>query len=79
MSEVRHVDRMLDTVGTYCPVPVIRTARAIAEMRSGEILELIADDRGVLADIPDWCAGHGHAFLGQRTEGTVYHLYLQKS
>ncbi len=71
-------DRVVDAVGLFCPLPVIRTGKAVADMREGEVLELIADDRGVLADIPDWCTGHGHTYLGHRTEARVYHLFLSK-
>ena len=78
MTGDRRPDRIVDAVGLLCPLPVIRTGKAVAEMRVGEVLELIADDRGVLADIPDWCTGHGHSYLGNHTEGRVYHLYLRK-
>jgi len=72
-------DKTLDTLGTYCPIPVLRTARALAAMNQGQILELLADDRGVLADIPDWCLGHGHHFLGYEEEGRHYRLYIRKA
>ncbi len=78
MTGLPQADRVVDAVGLFCPIPVIRTGRAVSEMRAGEVLELIADDRGVLVDIPDWCTGHGHAYLGHRTEARVYHLYLRK-
>lgn len=71
-------DRVLDTLGFYCPIPVIRTGRLMAEMHPGEILELQSDDRGVLVDLPDWCTGHGHEYLGHQTRGRVYHLYVRK-
>ena len=72
-------DAVVDAVGLFCPLPVIRTGEAVTEMRPGEVLELIADDRGVLADIPDWCVGHGHGYLGHRTEGRIYHLFIRKA
>lgn len=72
-------DRILDTLGTYCPIPVLRTARILAEMKSGEILELLSDDRGVLTDIPDWCHGHGHQYLGCREEARAYRLSIRKA
>ncbi len=71
-------DRTLDTLGTYCPIPVLRTARMLAQMNGGQILELLSDDRGVLADIPDWCRGHGHEYLGCREEARLYRLYIRK-
>ena len=71
-------DRRLDTVGFYCPIPVIRTSRTMDEMKPGQILEIVSDDRGSLVDIPDWCASHGHDYLDHRDEGGEYHLYIRK-
>jgi len=70
--------RTLDTLGTYCPIPVLRTARILTGMKGGQILELLSDDRGVLTDIPDWCRGHGHEYLGCREEARHYRLYIRK-
>jgi TusA-related sulfurtransferase len=74
----RNPDRRLDTVGYYCPIPVIRTGRVVDEMKPGETLEIVSDDRGALADIPDWCASRGHDYLGRRDEDGEYHLYIRK-
>ncbi|MFQ5670680.1 MAG: sulfurtransferase TusA family protein [Acidobacteriota bacterium] len=71
-------DRVLDVLGYYCPIPVIRTDRMLKSMPAGQVLELLSDDRGVLADIPDWCAGHQHEYLGHRQEGRRYHLFIRK-
>jgi TusA-related sulfurtransferase len=70
--------QVLDVLGYFCPIPVIRASRAVSRLRVGEVLELISDDRGVLADIPDWCVGHGHTYLGHRVAGRTYHLFIQK-
>ena len=78
VSEHPSPDRVLDTVGFLCPIPVIKTGRALATMKQDEVLELIADDRGVLFDVPDWCVGHGHEYLGHRQDGRVYHLFVRK-
>jgi len=50
----------------------------LGEMSGGQILELLSDDRGVLVDIPDWCRGHGHEYLGCREEARHYRLYIRK-
>ena len=72
------VDRTLDTLGSYCPIPVIRTAREVEGMEAGQILEILSDDRGVLGDIPNWCLAHGHRYLGRIEDARHYRLYLIK-
>jgi TusA-related sulfurtransferase len=57
-------DVVHDVVGTFCPVPVAETSKMIKQMQIGQILELIADDPGVVEDIPAWCKATGQEFLG---------------
>ena len=56
-------DAILDTFGLFCPVPVIKAAKRINAMKVGEILEIWADDAGVMEDFPNWCRSTGHELL----------------
>ena len=71
-------DAVIDTVGLFCPVPIIRTSERIRRMRTGDVLEVLSDDRVILIDMPAWCRSMGHAYLGSRREGTEYHLFVRK-
>ena len=71
-------DGRLDTVGLYCPVPIIKTAARIREMRVGQVLEILSDDRVILLDMPAWCRSWGHEFLGQFEEEGEIHLFVRK-
>lgn len=71
-------DRLLDTLGLFCPVPIVRTAEAIRRMAAGEVLEVLSDDRVILLDMPAWCRSTGHRFLGMRRDGPTLHLFLKK-
>lgn len=42
----------LDALGLKCPMPVLKAKKVISEMKSGDTLELIADDSGAKSDIP---------------------------
>jgi TusA-related sulfurtransferase len=71
-------DRVLDVVGLYCPVPIIRTADEVRRMESGQVLEVVADDPVTLVDLPNWCGGTGHEYLGwTRGEGKELRLFLR--
>jgi len=39
-------DETLDCVGLYCPMPIVKTAKKIKEIKVGDVLEVIADDKG---------------------------------
>ena len=72
-------DEVLDTVGFYCPVPIIKTAAKIRAMRQGQVLEVLSDDRVILVDMPAWCKSCGHDYLGHRVEGGEIHLFVRKA
>jgi len=53
----------LDARRTLCPMPVIKTQNKIAELSSGDILEVCCTDPGALNDIPAWCRINGHRVI----------------
>ena len=71
-------DRSLDTVGLYCPIPIIRTAEAIRGMAGGQVIEVLSDDRVILADMPAWCLSTRNEYLGFREEGGEWRLFVRK-
>jgi len=77
-SRPSRADEVLDTVGLYCPIPIIRTAERMKRLDGGAVLEVISDDRVILIDMPAWCRSTGHSFLGSRQEGDEYRLLVRK-
>jgi len=72
-------DKVVDARGLQCPMPVIKTAQAIAEIQSGQILEVIATDNGALSDIPAWSKDMGHPLKEQFTAEGEHHFLIQKT
>jgi TusA-related sulfurtransferase len=72
-------DATLDAVGLYCPLPIVKTSKAIKEIEVGQILEVIADDEGVKEDMPAWCKTTGHEFLGLEEDDGEIHLYVRRT
>jgi tRNA 2-thiouridine synthesizing protein A len=71
---VTHDDpsEVLDCTGLRCPLPVIRLARAIQSVRSGDVVRLLADDPAALADVPAWCRMRDQELLRvDRVDGGV--------
>ena len=60
MQQTQHT---LDARGLNCPLPILRTRKAITALASGEILEVIATDPGSVKDISSFCAQTGHELL----------------
>lgn len=60
-----------------CPLPVIRTQEAVKKLKTGDILEVVCTDSGVLQDIPTWCRINGHTVLKTFTDDYDYYIVLQ--
>ena len=72
-------DQSLDCVGLYCPMPIIKTAQKIKELKQGEVLEIVADDKGIKKDMPAWCQSTGNECLGIEEKDGEYRVYIRKS
>ena len=71
-------DFSLDARNLLCPQPVMRTSLKIRELAAGQVLQVIATDRGVREDIPAWCKAVGHEFIGFEEEGDEIRAYIRK-
>jgi tRNA 2-thiouridine synthesizing protein A len=71
-------DKTLDCVGLYCPMPIVKTAQRMKELKVGEVLEIIADDKGIKKDIPAWARTTGNEFLGMEESGEEIRMYVRK-
>ena len=71
-------DQTLDCIGLYCPIPIVKTAARIKEMKTGEVLEVVADDKGIKLDMPAWTKSTGHEFLGTEEKGGEIRVYVKK-
>ncbi len=60
-----------------CPLPVIRTQEAVKKLKTGDILEVVCTDSGILQDIPTWCRINGHNVLKTFTDDYDYYIVLQ--
>ncbi len=72
-------NQSLDCVGLYCPMPIVKTAERIKKLKLGEVLEVVANDKGIKLDMPAWCQATGHEFLGMEEEGGEIKVYIKKT
>ena len=67
----------LDARGLMCPMPIVHLAKKVKEMKTGQILELLADDVGAKEDVPAWCSRTGNQLVGTETEGKLLKFYIK--
>ncbi len=72
-------DRTIDTSGQCCPVPMIETNRAVKQMQSGEVLEVICTDIGSKMDLSAWCQRTGNPLIEMHQEGEkIFRFFIRK-
>lgn len=74
-----NIIKTLDAKGLACPMPVVRTKKAMDSINSGEVLEVIVTDKGALSDIPAWAKSGGHTLLEHKAKEDVLYFYIQKA
>lgn len=72
------VDKSIDCKGLSCPMPIVRTKKAMDEISPGQVLEVMATDPGSVADIKSWAVRTGHQFIGTKEEDGVFKHYIRK-
>ncbi len=56
-------DKELDARGLNCPLPILRTKKALADMASGQVLKILATDPGAVKDFAAFSKQTGNALL----------------
>jgi tRNA 2-thiouridine synthesizing protein A len=68
----------LNLKGLSCPLPIIKTAKAMKGLGPGELLEVFATDPGSVPDFKAWSQSTANPLVESSVEGGVYHFVLKK-
>ena len=71
-------DQELDCSGMSCPMPILKTKKAVDAMQSGQVLKMISTDPGSLPDMEAWTSKTGHELLGHEKEGDQFNFFVKK-
>lgn len=74
-----NITQTLDAKGLACPMPIVKTKKAIDKINSGEVLEVLVTDKGALNDFKAWAGACGHTIVDQKEEAGVLYFYIQKA
>lgn len=75
---MNHVDQRLDASGLVCPEPLMLVRNAVREMRSGDVLYVLATDPFTERDLKNFCRFLGHEMLSHEVQGATHHFRLRK-
>ncbi|MBI4299596.1 MAG: sulfurtransferase TusA family protein [Chloroflexi bacterium] len=77
MAEVK-VDKIVDTKGQLCPMPVVRAKLAIEDMQPGQVLRVLATDPASPKDFVAWCQETGNKLISNSKEGGTFVFIIEK-
>lgn len=77
MNEM-NVDKVLDAKGLACPMPIVKTKKAMNELKSGQVLEIHSTDKGAKNDLTAWAVSGGHDLLNFQEEYEVLKFWIKK-
>jgi tRNA 2-thiouridine synthesizing protein A len=77
------MDRMeaqkeLDTRGLNCPLPILKAKKALADMKSGEVLKVVATDPGSMRDFQAFARQTGNELVEQAANNDEFVHYLRR-
>jgi tRNA 2-thiouridine synthesizing protein A len=72
-------DQVLDCSGLACPMPILKTKKAVDALQIGQVLKMIATDPGARPDVEAWTAKTGHELVGHEQDGARYVFFIKKA
>ena len=73
-----HFERELDVMGLNCPLPILRTKKALSDMSPGQVLHVLATDPGSLKDFQAFARQTGNELLSSAEVDRVFEYYLKR-
>ena len=71
-------DQELDCSGLACPMPILKTKKAIDALQTGQVLKMVSTDPGSVPDMEAWTSKTGHELLGHENEGGKFIFYIKR-
>lgn len=71
-------DKELDASGLNCPLPILRTKKALAELAAGQVLKITATDPGSVKDMQAFAKQTGNELMSSAEAGGKYQFFMKK-
>lgn len=68
----------LDARGLNCPLPILKTKKALADMTTGQILRVQATDPGSVRDFQAFAKQTGNDLVEQSEENDVFTFFMKR-
>ena len=68
----------LDTSGLRCPLPVLRTKKALKALEPGDLIDVLATDPAAKADFPAFCETTGNVLEETEERDGIFRFVIRK-
>ncbi len=79
MADLLQADRELDCKGMLCPMPIVKLNKEIKSMQMGQVLKMIATDKGAPADVQAWSRQTGNELLDSHQESDKFIFFVRRT
>jgi tRNA 2-thiouridine synthesizing protein A len=79
MSTSFEIDQRLDCKGLNCPLPILKTKKALDGMAAGQVLEMTSTDPGAKPDMEAFSRRTGHELLEAVERDGTFTFYIRKA
>ncbi|MSQ80144.1 MAG: sulfurtransferase TusA family protein [Candidatus Methylopumilus sp.] len=73
-----HFDSEVDATGLKCPLPILKCKKSLNEIKSNQVLKIIATDPGSKKDFEAFCRQTGHTLLSMEDKNNIIIFYIKK-
>ena len=77
-DKTMNVDKELDAKGLSCPLPIVKTKKALNDMASGQILKVLSTDPGSVRDMEAFAKQTGNALVESTQENGAFVFFMRK-
>lgn len=79
MSAEIKADQVLDCKGMSCPLPILKTKKAVENLKKGQVLKVEATDPGSKNDMNAWAKRTGNEILGVEEGSGTFTFFIKKT
>ncbi|WP_026567380.1 sulfurtransferase TusA family protein [Bacillus sp. UNC41MFS5] len=73
-----NITKLVNAKGLACPMPIVKTKKAMNELESGQVLEIHTTDKGAKNDLTAWAKSGGHELLKYEEENGELKFWIKK-
>jgi tRNA 2-thiouridine synthesizing protein A len=79
MSAEIKIDQVLDAKGLSCPLPILKTKKAVEALSKDQVLKVVTTDPGSKNDMASWAKRTGNEILKLEEGSGTFTFYIKKS